>query len=177
MCVKCRVHSFCDSEEPWHSPEVVLERLVEMLAHDRRLSGRDTPRQPAVFFWEKTLATSRRELSDVHIWKPSHNTLLLPVVWTRHSFNTAVGSKKLEYGPGTIDAGVPSSLVFGGWRMVIFQLFAFYCKGVYGLYLHHGSMSTDSLAACAASGHFFTYFVGPGINQNWIIVRRGSFLP
>ena len=38
-----------------------------------------------------------------------------------------VNSKKVEYGPGTIYAGCPSSLGFGGWRTVIFQLVGFYC--------------------------------------------------
>ena len=45
-----------------------------------------------------------------------------------HIYN--VGSKKLEYGPGTIYAGLPSSLGFRGWSAVIVQLSGFYCKPI-----------------------------------------------
>ena len=41
-----------------------------------------------------------------------------------------VDSKKLEYGPGRIHAGCPSSPGFGVWRTVIFQLSGFYCNVV-----------------------------------------------
>ena len=33
----------------------------------------------------------------------------------------------MEYGPGTILTGFPSSQAFGGWGTVIFQLSGFYC--------------------------------------------------